>query len=109
MLDNVACPGGEPEAGYDAGRGEYSARCRAIQRRLHAPTRHLFEQRCRQVWACGPRVLAGFLDELAVQHGLEPAINELLETYAELDPRLIRHFGADQFAERGPFIVAAAL
>jgi hypothetical protein len=107
MLDDVACPGGKPEAGYDAGRSKDSARRRSIQGRLHAPDRHRFELHCARAWDCGPRVLAALLDELAVRHGLGPAIDDLLEAYAELDPGLIRRLGADQFAERGLMSVPA--
>jgi hypothetical protein len=80
----------------------------AIQVRLHAPERHLFERHCRHVLEGGLRVLGALLDELVVRYDLGPAIDELLERYAELDPGLVRRLGADRFVERGPQLVPAA-
>ncbi len=41
MLDDVACPGWEPEAGSDAGRRDSTARRCALQGRLWQPAREV--------------------------------------------------------------------
>jgi hypothetical protein len=56
------------------------------------------ERLCLRLWNCGPRAVAQFLDEIALDHGIADEITAKLEKFQRLDVDMLAAVGGDRFA-----------
>ncbi len=56
-----------------------------------------FRRRVQQVHRLGDRVLGEFLAEIGAERGIQTIIDQKLDTYAKLDPKVLKATGGDRF------------